>query len=126
MNLDMGRSYVGLMNTSHQEGYDINIFRWKLLCKNFLLSSKTWSGLIPAYQVRWPLNIIFNDALLEKLEQMFQLIFPFKIAKHKLSEIYIDINLLTQEIDQTKIFTYFTHIRAILNNFVSSFLDYVY
>lgn len=55
------------MNNSNGEEYDILIQSWKIDCRNYMMSSKTWSGINPFYDILWPNNILLNSSLLEKL-----------------------------------------------------------
>ena len=125
IDLDLGRAYLGIMNNSTSEKYNIDLFSFCLDCKNFLLTSQTWNGLVPFFDCQWPNNIILNISLLERFEQIFSLIFPLKICKYKLSLIFKKMKIFSFKKKKKFIFL-FQKLRSFLDHFFNSVLDYIY
>lgn len=126
MNLDMGRTFFGLMNNSTGHEYDAMISSWQLTCKKHVTDSKTWVGIIPFYEILWPNNIILKPSMIEKFEDIFSLIFPLKIAKHKISLIYQDLQYLSKYMGSNKVLFLIQKLKMMLDHIVNAFLGYIY
>ena len=88
LSLDLGRCYVGLMNESSSNQFVIDLAAWRFSSSEAWKHSSTWAGLIPHVTLSFPNNIILNSSILERLSSIFSAIFPLKMGKEKLKEIF--------------------------------------
>lgn len=126
ISLDLGRSFVGLMNTSSKSFFNIDLMNWKLTCGNSSQLGYTWNCLVPIYQCQWPVSIVLNTMFHDKCSLVFGLLFPLKISKVRLNNVYLMIGLLkNMRIDPRKIIM-FNHLRVYFLHIVNSLLGYAY
>ena len=78
LHLDMGRGYMGFVQSSFNSSYSVDIISWELVGKNALNIADYWGDLTVKYSIEWPLSLILSNQLIEKYEQLFRMFFPIR------------------------------------------------
>lgn len=85
LGLDMGRAYMGFLQSSMNSCYSVDILRWEVLGTNAFNTSEYWGDLTINYSIGWPINLIISNQLIEKYQQLFRMFFPIRHT-----QIYLD------------------------------------
>lgn len=126
ISLDLGRCYVSFMNTSNNTQFNIDLVSWKLQCHDSMFQSYIWNGLVPLYNCVWPINIILNENFFDRCSAIFSFLFPLKMSKRKLSNIFYELNALKKKSIDKRNIKLLSHLRVFLDHIINSFLGYVY
>lgn len=78
INLDMGQCYVGFLQDSQNGNCAVDILGWKMIGFNVFNNEDAWNGLTLEYEVKWPLNMMLSQQVIEKYKTLFRYFFPIR------------------------------------------------
>jgi hypothetical protein len=126
LELDIGRAYVGMASTVPNGAFVIDLNEWSLFCQASQNQGSGWGGLIPFYRCRWPMSIVLNETFFEKCSTLFGLIFPLKLAKHRLGRMHLHLTNISDRRVDSKFFYFGHHLKSLLDSIITNLLEYVY
>lgn len=91
LGLDMGRAYMGFLQSSLNSCYSVDILKWEVLGTNAFSTSDYWGDLIINYSIDWPINLIISNQLIEKYQQLFRMFFPLRHTQIYLDKLWLKL-----------------------------------
>ncbi len=84
--LDNGTCFVGICNESGSVNSSLGVKSWWFSSSNLPYHKDSWNGLSLEYEPVWPLHLILSPEVLEKYNNLFRFLLPFRriqILLHK-------------------------------------------
>eukprot|EP00826_Nyctotherus_ovalis_P065953 TRINITY_DN9719_c0_g1_i11.p1 TRINITY_DN9719_c0_g1~~TRINITY_DN9719_c0_g1_i11.p1 ORF type:complete len:637 (+),score=139.02 TRINITY_DN9719_c0_g1_i11:150-1913(+) len=76
--LDNGTAFIGICNESGAVMSNITIKSWWFNSSNLSPHRDAWNGLSLEYEPTWPVHLILSPEVLEKYNNMFRFLLPFR------------------------------------------------
>ena len=76
--MDMGKCYVGFLQDSSQGNCAIDLLGWKMQGSNYFNNEDSWSGLTLQYELKWPLNLMLSQQIMETYQTLYNYYFPLR------------------------------------------------
>ena len=124
--LDISRSFLGFMNNSSLGLFDIKIYNWKFVTEKGKVADQAFNSLIPFYDVAWPGSIIISGNLISKMEMIFSLLFPIKILRFKLKDLYLHLAKGRHKTSMDRSYNLANKIRSYIDHLLNAILGYIY
>eukprot|EP01022_Parablepharisma_sp_SALTPOND_P022239 TRINITY_DN446_c0_g1_i1.p2 TRINITY_DN446_c0_g1~~TRINITY_DN446_c0_g1_i1.p2 ORF type:complete len:508 (-),score=39.84 TRINITY_DN446_c0_g1_i1:69-1592(-) len=84
--LDNGTCFIGICNESGSLISNISVRNWWFSSSNLPYHKDSWNGLSLEYEPTWPVHLILSPEVLEKYNNLFRFLLPFRriqILLHK-------------------------------------------
>ena len=76
--LDNGTAFIGICNESGTVMSNITIKSWWFNSSNLTSHKNAWNGLSLEYEPTWPVHLILSPEVLEKYNNLFRFLLPFR------------------------------------------------